>query len=92
MAMESSVIPRAERAGYAACRVSRTSGKDEYLDRYFLGNGGEPCRCLCKLFRIPLSRRPLLLKYGKYVWITEEKFTKVEKYFLEHGEISTFIG
>ncbi|MFZ4702883.1 MAG: DedA family protein, partial [Candidatus Methylumidiphilus sp.] len=36
--------------------------------------------------------RPLLLKYGKYVWITEEHFDKVEKYFKDHGEISTFIG
>ncbi len=36
--------------------------------------------------------RPLLLKYGKYVWITEEKFAKVERYFHDHGEISTFIG
>jgi membrane protein DedA with SNARE-associated domain len=36
--------------------------------------------------------RPLLLKYGKYVWITEEKFAKVETFFLRHGEISTFVG
>jgi membrane protein DedA with SNARE-associated domain len=32
------------------------------------------------------------LKYGKYVWITEEKFAKVETFFLRHGEISTFVG
>ena len=25
--------------------------------------------------------RPLILKYGKYIWITEEKFAKVEQYF-----------
>jgi membrane protein DedA with SNARE-associated domain len=36
--------------------------------------------------------RPLVLKYGKYVWITEEKFAKVEKFFKDHGEVSTFIG
>jgi membrane protein DedA with SNARE-associated domain len=36
--------------------------------------------------------RPLLLKYGKYVWITEGKFAKVETFFHRHGEISTFIG
>jgi len=36
--------------------------------------------------------RPLVLKYGKYVWITEKKFEKVETFFLNHGEISTFIG
>jgi membrane protein DedA with SNARE-associated domain len=36
--------------------------------------------------------RPLLLKYGKYVWITEHKFARVETFFKSHGEISTFIG
>jgi len=36
--------------------------------------------------------RPLVIKYGRYVWITEEHFNRVEQYFLSHGEISTFIG
>lgn len=36
--------------------------------------------------------RPLLLKYGRYVLITEEHFRRVEDYFASHGEISTFIG
>jgi len=36
--------------------------------------------------------RPLVLRYGRYVGITEHKFAKVECFFLEHGEISTFVG
>ena len=36
--------------------------------------------------------RNLLLKYGKYMFLPEEKFNKVEKYFNNHGEITTFIG
>ena len=36
--------------------------------------------------------RPFLLKYGRYVLITEEHFRRVEDYFDSHGEISTFIG
>jgi membrane protein DedA with SNARE-associated domain len=36
--------------------------------------------------------RPFLLKYGRYVFITEEHFRRVEDYFASHGEISTFIG
>jgi membrane protein DedA with SNARE-associated domain len=36
--------------------------------------------------------RPLVLKYGKYVLIPPEKFQRVERFFLRHGEISTFIG
>jgi len=40
--------------------------------------------------------RPLILssinKFGKYVFLKEKAYFKTEKYFREHGEISTFIG
>jgi membrane protein DedA with SNARE-associated domain len=36
--------------------------------------------------------RPLIIKYGKYVLIPQDKFERVEQFFLSHGEISTFIG
>ncbi len=36
--------------------------------------------------------RPLLLKWGKYLFITEKNFDKGEKFFQAHGEISTFTG
>jgi len=34
--------------------------------------------------------RKFIIKYGKYVFFTEEKMTKVEKFFIAHGSISTF--
>jgi len=36
--------------------------------------------------------RPLVLKYGRYLLISEKKFARVEGFFLKHGEIATFIG
>lgn len=36
--------------------------------------------------------KPLLHKFGKWLFLTEEKLVKVEKYFSKHGEISTFVG
>lgn len=36
--------------------------------------------------------RPLLLKWGKYFFVSEEKFEKGEAFFQRHGEISTFTG
>ena len=36
--------------------------------------------------------RPLLLKWGKYILISEKNFEKGEKFFRNHGEISTFTG
>ena len=36
--------------------------------------------------------RPLLVKYGKYIFIQEHTLIKMEKFFAKHGHISTFIG
>jgi membrane protein DedA with SNARE-associated domain len=36
--------------------------------------------------------RPLLLKWGKYFFISEKNFHKGEKFFQTHGEIGTFTG
>lgn len=36
--------------------------------------------------------RPLLLKWGKYFFISEKNFEKGEKFFRDHGEIGTFTG
>ena len=36
--------------------------------------------------------RPLLLQYGRFVGLAEEKLIKTEDFFRRHGEISTFIG
>ncbi len=36
--------------------------------------------------------RPFILKYGRYFFISEKSFTKGERFFLKHGNISTFIG
>jgi membrane protein DedA with SNARE-associated domain len=36
--------------------------------------------------------RPLLLKWGRYFFISEENFEKGERFFQRHGEIGTFTG
>ena len=36
--------------------------------------------------------RPVILKYGKYVGLSENAFDRVESFFRQHGEISTFVG
>jgi len=92
MAMESSVIPVPSElvmppAGYLA-----QQGKMSIWIAIFWGTTGSLVGAYVNYFASHYLGRPLLLKYGKYVWITEEKFAKVEKYFHDHGEISTFIG
>ena len=92
MAMESSVIPIPSElvmppAGYLA-----QQGQMNALAAIVCGTLGSLIGAYVNYFAAHYLGRPLLLKYGKYVWITEEKFARVEGFFLRHGEISTFIG
>jgi membrane protein DedA with SNARE-associated domain len=36
--------------------------------------------------------RSFLLKYGKYLFLPEERFNKIDLFFSNHGEITTLIG
>jgi membrane protein DedA with SNARE-associated domain len=36
--------------------------------------------------------RAILRRLGKYFWITERSLERSERYFADHGEISTFMG
>jgi membrane protein DedA with SNARE-associated domain len=36
--------------------------------------------------------RPFILRYGKYFGVSQKHFFQGEKFFLRHGNISTFIG
>ncbi len=92
MAMESSVIPIPSElvmppAGYLAHQ-----GEMNFLVAIVCGTVGSLVGAYANYFAAHYLGRPLVLKYGKYVWITEEKFAKVERFFQSHGEISTFIG
>jgi len=92
MAMESSVIPIPSElvmppAGYLA-----QQGQMNIAIAILCGTAGSLFGAYANYFAAHYLGRPLILKYGKYVWITEEKFSKVENFFKAHGEISTFIA
>jgi membrane protein DedA with SNARE-associated domain len=92
MAMESSIIPVPSElvmppAGYLA-----HEGEMNIWLAILMGTAGSLLGAYANYFAAHWLGRPLVIKYGKYVWITEEKFAKVESFFLRHGEISTFIG
>jgi len=92
MAMESSVIPIPSElvmppAGYLA-----QQGKMNMMVVILCGTAGSLAGAYANYFAAHYLGRPLLLKYGKYVWITEKKFAKVERFFRDHGEVSTFVG
>ncbi len=92
MAMESSVIPVPSElvmppAGYLA-----HEGEMNIWIVILMGTLGSLVGAYANYFVSRWLGRPLVLKYGRYVGISEKKFAKVESFFLKHGEISTFIG
>ena len=92
MAMESSIFPIPSElvmppAGYLAHQ-----GKMNLWLAILCGTLGSLAGAYANYFVARWLGRPLVLRYGRYVWITEAHFNKVESFFLRHGEISTFIG
>ena len=92
MAMESSIIPVPSElvmppAGYLAYQ-----GKMSMALAILSGTVGSLVGAYANYYASHYLGRPLILKYGKYVLISPDKFERVEKFFLQHGEISTFIG
>lgn len=92
MAMESSIIPVPSElvmppAGYLAYQ-----GKMNMAVAVLCGTFGSLIGAYINYFVSHYLGRPLILKYGKYVLIPPDKFVRVERFFLRHGEISTFIG
>jgi membrane protein DedA with SNARE-associated domain len=92
MAMESSIIPVPSElvmppAGYLAYQ-----GKMNMAVAILCGTAGSLVGAYVNYFVSHYLGRPLILKYGRYVLIPPDKFERVERFFLRHGEISTFIG
>ena len=92
MAMESSIIPVPSElvmppAGYLAYQ-----GQMNMALVILCGTVGSLVGAYANYFASHYLGRPLILKYGKYVLIPPDKFERVERFFLQHGEISTFIG
>jgi len=54
--------------------------------------GGSMLGAFINYFLALLLGRKLLLRYGKYFFISNESMEKMDKYFAKHGAISTFIG
>lgn len=92
MAMESSIIPIPSElvmppAGYLAFQ-----GQMNIFVAILCGTMGSLVGAYANYYVSHYLGRPLIIKYGRYVLIPPEKFERVERFFLQHGEISTFIG
>ncbi len=58
----------------------------------FFGVAGSLLGALFNYYIAATLGRGAIVKYGRYFFLREESLIRVEKFFQEHGEISTFIG
>ncbi|SFQ12994.1 membrane protein DedA, SNARE-associated domain [Nitrosomonas cryotolerans] len=92
MFVESSFIPFPSEvimipAGYLAFK-----GKMDLSAVILCGILGSLLGALLNYYLAAKLGRPLLLRYGKYIFFHEEHLKKMETFFVRHGHISTFTG
>jgi membrane protein DedA with SNARE-associated domain len=58
----------------------------------FMGILGSLFGALFNYYLALLLGKKILKKYQKWFFLNDQRFQKIEKYFTEHGHISTFIG
>jgi membrane protein DedA with SNARE-associated domain len=74
-------------AGYLAFQ-----GKMNLYVAIFMGIAGSLTGALFNYWLAVRFGRRFLLRYGKYFFLDEKGLAKLERFFAEHGEISTFNG
>ena len=92
MAMESSILPVPSElvmppAGYWAAK-----GQMSFAVALVCGIAGSIIGALLNYYGAQFIGRPLLQRYGKYVLLSEKNLQRSERFFAQHGEISTLIG
>ncbi len=92
MALESSILPVPSElvmppAGYLAAK-----GQMSFPVVLLCGVLGSIIGALANYYGAQLIGRPLIQRYGKYVLLSEKNLLRSERFFAEHGEISTLIG
>jgi len=92
MAMESSIIPIPSELVMPPAGYLVQEGKMDMWLVILSGTLGSLVGAYANYFVARYLGRRLVIKYGRYVWITQEHFERVERFFLSHGEISTFVG
>ncbi len=92
MALESSILPVPSElvmtpAGYWAAK-----GQMSFPVVLLCGGVGSIIGALANYYGAQLIGRPLIQRYGKYILLSEKNLLRSERFFAEHGEISTLIG
>lgn len=92
MTIESSFIPFPSEVVMVPAGYLASKGEMGLLPAIVVGIAGSLAGAYVNYALSAYLGRPFILRYGRYVGISPEKFLHVERYFDQHGEITTFIG
>jgi membrane protein DedA with SNARE-associated domain len=92
MTIESTFLPLPSEivlppAGYLAAK-----GEMELWLIIFFATVGSVLGALLNYWLAYYFGRQIVLKMGRFVGLTEKRYEKIEKFFRDHGEVSTFLG
>lgn len=90
MFLESSFFPFPSEVAMIPAGYLVHKGEMNLAFAFLAGVGGSLAGAVFNYYLCYFFGRELVLKYGKFVGITDEKMAKFEAFFNKHGEISTF--
>ena len=90
MFLESSFFPFPSEVAMIPAGYLVHNGEMNLAFVFLAGVGGSLAGAVFNYYLCYFFGRELILKYGKFVGITDEKMAKFEAFFNKHGEISTF--
>lgn len=91
-ALESTFMPIPSEATLIPAGYLIHQGKMDGTIVFILAVAGTMAGSLTNYFIAKACGRYLLVKYGRYFFMNEEKLEKMEQYFMRHGSISIFLG
>lgn len=90
MFLESSFFPFPSEVVMIPAGYLAQKGEMNFVIAFFIGVAGSLAGAVFNYYLCYFFGRSLIIKYGKYVGINEEKMHKFEAFFNKHGEVSTF--
>lgn len=92
MALESSFVPFPSEVVMIPAGYLASQGQMNFVVAVACGILGSWIGALVNYAMALGLGRPFLLRWGKYLFLDEKKFLRVEAFFQRHGEIGTFTG
>lgn len=90
MFLESSFFPFPSEVVMIPAGYLAQKGEMSFFIAFFMGVAGSLAGAIFNYYLCYFFGRNLIIKYGKYIGINEEKMQKFEAFFNKHGEVSTF--